>query len=108
MYAKPFQIMFSSTNERWKNALHDLSCFDDVTDSDERRRLFEEIFALSTGPLTGHEERICEEFHELARRLRVSLGVHQEKTVETVAAVGDLCDHLGKQAMWLKMVATTI
>ena len=89
--------MFSSTNERWKNAISDLSCFDDVTNVTERGRIFDELFNLSTGPLTGQEVRICEEFHELARRLRVSLSVQKDATVETVAIVGDLCDQLGKQ-----------
>ena len=42
-------------NGRWKNALQDLSFYDDVTNDAERGRVFDEIFALSAGSLTGFE-----------------------------------------------------
>ena len=45
----------------------------------------------------GYEERLCEELFELSRRLRISLSVQRDATVETTSALGNLCDHLGKQ-----------
>ena len=47
-------------NGRWKNALQDLSFYDDVTNDAERGRVFDEIFALSAGSLTGFEGKTIE------------------------------------------------
>ena len=50
--------MYASANERWKKSLKDLSCFDDFTKVSERNRIFQEIFALSSGPIAGLEGKI--------------------------------------------------
>ena len=46
---------FKTMNGRWKTALQDLSFYDDVTNDEERKRVFDEIFSLSAGSLAGYE-----------------------------------------------------